>query len=238
MLTQKSKNNTLPYLSIIIPAYNEEKRLVPTLNAVKQFLSTQAYEAEVIVVDDGSDDDTALMVSEIPKVILLKLPFNQGKGAAVRAGMCHARGIYRLFMDADNATSIDQWPRLEKFFLEGCAVVVSSRYIAGANIVCKQPPVREWLGSVFRFLVRAVVPCGVHDSQNGFKAFTAEAAYALFSQLQTTGWAFDVEVLYKARQLGLPVKEVPIEWSHCQESKLSFVGMVRMLYDLIRIRLH
>ncbi len=231
-----------PYLSVIIPAYNEARRIGPTLRSVGAFLAKKSYSFEVIVVNDGSVDKTAdvvrsLAAAGLPSLRILTLATNEGKGAAVRKGMLEARGEYRLFMDADNSTSIEHWERMTPYFVEGFDIVIGSRHVGGSRIAVRQSWVRESLGAIFRCLVRLIVPCGVADSQNGFKAFTAVAAQTLFANTHTPGWAFDVEVLRNSRRLGFKVKEVPVTWANDTDSKQRFLGMVRSLFDLVRIRI-
>lgn len=233
--------HTTPHLSIIIPAYNEGGRIGPTLDAVRAFIMRQSYPCEIIVVDDGSTDTTVAVVSKkvnlIPQIKLLKLPANKGKGAAVRAGMLAAKGNVRLFMDADNSTSIEQVDKLLPFLSQGYGVVIGSRRTAGAVITVKQAPMRDFLGWMFRLLAHIIVPLDVQDSQNGFKLFSREAAENTFRKLVTNGWSFDVEILVLAHKMSYRVREVPIVWINDGRSKIKAPQMVRMLIDLLLIRI-
>jgi dolichyl-phosphate beta-glucosyltransferase len=171
-----------PYLSIVISAYNESKRIGRTLDAIKDYMSRRSYTYEVIVVDDGSVDTTARVVDErmraMPALSLLSFGENQGKGAATKAGMLAASGELRLFMDADGSTGIEELRKLLPYTQQGYDVVVGSRRVEGALIKEKQTVIREILGWVYRALAGAVVSTNVQDTQNGFKLFSAEAANA------------------------------------------------------------
>ncbi|MFA6295443.1 MAG: dolichyl-phosphate beta-glucosyltransferase [Candidatus Paceibacterota bacterium] len=231
------------YLSLIIPAYNEEKRLSKTLISVNDYLSHQSYDYEIIVIDDGSKDETVQLVSSLEKEIpylklLIQNDMNRGKGYAVRAGMLSAVGNYRLFMDADGSTSIDQIEKLRPFFLEGYDVVISSRRVSGAVIKAEQPWYRLFLGWIFRTIVEFIVPLGVKDSQNGFKMFSNKAAMDIFSQQTVFGWAFDVEILHLARKLNYRIKEIPVVWTDNDQSKVTFKGMFNMLREVLKVRFH
>lgn len=229
------------HLSIIIPAYNEEKRLGETLESVDAYLSGQHYDYEILVVNDGSKDKTAEVVRELePKIKGLKLVdnrVNHGKGWVVRQGMLEAKGDYRLFMDADNSTTVDQVGGFFKYFSEGYDIVIGSRRIKGANIKVRQNLLRDFLGGVFRFIVHAIVPLGVTDSQAGFKIFSRKAAEAIFPKQTIFRWAFDVEVLSIAKNFGFKVKEAPITWVNDGQSHVKLSGMVKMLFEVLDVRL-
>ncbi len=229
------------YLSVIIPAYNESERISHTLRAVELYLKDMQYDYEIIVVNDGSADNTAEVVEslmkEIPRLRLINNKTNHGKGWVVRKGMLSAKGLYRLFMDADNSTSIENLEALFPYAKEGYDVVASSRRIAGADVEVKQNFLRNFLGGAFRLLVRTIVPVGVIDTQNGFKLFTARAAEEIFRRQRTFTWAFDVEVLAIAKLLDFKIKEAPIHWVNDGRSRVTFKGMVRMLMEVFQIRI-
>jgi dolichyl-phosphate beta-glucosyltransferase len=228
-----------PHLSVIIPAHNEAERIPKTLRAINNFLKAKGYEWEIIVVDDGSTDMTANIVRSaagiIPNLSLVQLSGNLGKGAAVKAGMLHARGDARLFSDADNSTSIEQVDKLLPFFQEGYDVVVGSRRMPGASIKVRQQWLREALGATFRMLSHILVSIPVRDTQNGFKLFSADAADILFKELQTNGWSFDVEVLARAQTHNFKIREVPVEWKNDNRSRLRFAHMAQMAVELLKI---
>lgn len=230
----------IPEVSVVIPAFNEEERIGPTLDAVHAYFSYQSYRYEILVVDDGSDDHTAEVVSErmdrISGLSLIGLPRNQGKGAAVKAGMLAARGTARLLMDADNSTAIEHLDRLLPELKNGFDVVIGSRRVPGARIAIPQSFFRELSGSIFRAIVHQMLPISVADTQNGFKLFSAEAADAIFHAAQMTGWAFDVEILLLAERLGFRVGEVPITWHNDGRSKVRPHHMAHMLFDVFRLR--
>ncbi|HEY4494666.1 MAG TPA: dolichyl-phosphate beta-glucosyltransferase [Candidatus Paceibacterota bacterium] len=230
------------YLSIIIPCYNEEKRLGKTLSRIHDFMSSQSYSYEVIVVDNGSKDKTAEIANsfqnKIPtlKVILRK---SHGKGWAVKQGMLEAVGEYRLFTDADNSTDISQVDKLISYAKSGYDVVISSRKAKGAVLVPPQPFHRIWLGNIFAFTVRHLLPLGdIKDTQNGFKLFTAESATKIFRHQSIYYWAFDVEILTLAKAFGYKIVEVPIVWVNDERSKMNLKGMMRMAFEVFLIRLH
>lgn len=228
-----------PRLSIVIPAHNEDQRIGATLQAIHAFVTAQTYPVEVVVVDDGSRDRTADVVREFADdhtyLRLIHLPTNQGKGAAIRTGMLAAQGMHRLFADADNSTSIAQVAKLLAVAEKGTDVVVGSRHVLGSSIITKQNALRETLGFMFRVLIRSIAPTGIRDTQNGFKLLKAPAADLLFGELVCSGWAFDVELLRRARQHGLTIVEVPVAWMNDNRSKMRYSQMFPMLLDSIAI---
>jgi dolichyl-phosphate beta-glucosyltransferase len=230
-----------PRLSIVIPAYNEQARIVVTLRKTLEYLASQHPQSEVIVVDDGSRDETARMVEEVaasePRLTLLRQPQNRGKGAAVRRGMLAARGQNVLFMDADLSTPIEEVEKLLVYLREGADVVIGSRGLAESDIRVHQPFPREWMGRTFNLLVRSLLMGGFKDTQCGFKLFTREAAQALFSKQELDGFAFDVEILLLGKELGYRIREVPVIWYHAPNSKVSpITDSSRMFRDLVRLR--
>jgi dolichyl-phosphate beta-glucosyltransferase len=228
-------------LSLVIPAYNEGKRLPPTLRRVRDYLDEQGEEYEVIVVDDGSADDTVVHVEEAaagwPQLRLIKLQPNQGKGAAVRAGMLAARGEHRAFSDADLSTPIEELTNLREYLVGPVEVAIASRALPDTKIEISQPRRRVLMGKVYNLLLRVFALRGIHDSQCGFKVFTAEAAEACFEPLQTMRFGFDAEVLVRARKRGYKIVEVPVRWSHMEDSRVSALGdSVETLVELLRLR--
>lgn len=227
-------------LSIIIPCYNEAERIAGTLEKIAVYIQTKQCEAEVIVVDNGSSDDTASIAKSFKdrigrlNVISKK---SYGKGWAVKEGMLAATGDLRLFMDADNSTDISQADKMLPFIDQGYDVVISSRKIEGAIITHPQPAYRELLGRLFSILVSIIIPLGIKDTQNGFKLFTKETAEKIFRRQTSFYWAFDVEILALARKFGFKIKEVPIVWQNDERSRMNLAGMAQMLCEVIVIRL-
>ncbi len=229
------------HISVIIPAYNEEKRIEKTLWSIDRYLSGQSYDYEILVVDDGSRDATVEvvrgLVSQIKGLRLISNKENRGKGWVVRQGMLEAAGKYRLFMDADNSTTVDQIAGFFPYFQKGYDVVIGSRRIKDANIVVKQTFLRDFLGGVFRFAVHTLVPLNVADSQAGFKMFSKKATAAVFPRQTICRWAFDVEIISISRKLGLKIKEAPIKWANSAESHVKVSGMCKMLLEVFIVRL-
>ena len=213
-----------PEISIVIPAFNEALRLPETLDRVQRYLATAGLTAEVIVVDDGSRDDTAEVVQRYaqrwPQLKLVAAERNAGKGAAVRLGMAAARGRYRVFSDADLSVPIDDIEKLLRPLHAGAGVAIASRGLRDSQVELHQPWYRESMGKIFNRLVRIFVLGGVHDTQCGFKAFTAEVADRVFPVLQTRGFGFDVEVLYRAQRAGYKIVEVPTRWINSPQSRV------------------
>jgi dolichyl-phosphate beta-glucosyltransferase len=232
-----------PELSIVIPAYNEAKRIGHTLDSIAAYLNERSLYAEVIVVDDGSTDDTGLIVdarqSDFVSLRLLRCERNGGKGRAVRLGMLVARGKLRLFMDADNSTEICEFDRLNESAARHATlpeVVIASIAAPGSEINGAQPRTRALLGRMASALVQRTVLPGINDTQRGFKIFTAEAADAIFSRCRLNGWGFDVEVLAIARTLGFHILEVPVRWHHDHDSRVRPGAYLTTLIDVARVR--
>lgn len=227
-------------LSVILPAYNEQDRIEKTLLDISQFLQKQSFDYEILVVNDGSKDKTAQVVSSlVPKIAKLRLIDNRenhGKGYVTKQGMLQSSGDIRLFMDADNSTKVDEVLKMVNYFDQGYDIVIGSRRIPGAVIAVHQPWFRDFLGGVFRFIVHTLVPVGVTDSQCGFKAFSAKAARAVFAKQSIYRWAFDVEILALARMLKFKIKEVPVTWVNDAESHVKLGGMINMLLEVIQVR--
>jgi dolichyl-phosphate beta-glucosyltransferase len=230
------------WLSIVIPAYNEEKRLPGTLRDVLQYLASHAYSSEVLVVDDGSTDATAAVVlnwNEPPVPLrLMQHPDgrNHGKGAAVRRGMLEARGSCRLFMDADNSTSCNHLDTFLPYLEQSFDIVIGSRDVDGAVIPVRQPWYKVIAGDAGNLFIRAAAVPGIHDTQAGFKLFTGRAAADIFPRLTLDRWGFDVEILAVARHLGYRVKELPITWRNDPESKVRLSSYFDVLWEVWKVR--
>jgi Glycosyltransferases involved in cell wall biogenesis len=237
-----STHTQAPYLSVIVPAYNEEKSIEQTLKSINSYLSRQSYLYEVIVVNDGSRDRTAYfvsrLISELSYLRLIDNKENRGKGWAVRQGMLSSKGRIRLFMDADNSTSVDQIERMIPCFEEGFDVVMGSRRVEGAVIAVHQSWLRENIGQVFNLIVRFIHGIPIKDTQAGFKAFSSAAAEKIFPRQTISRWAFDVELLVICQKLGLRVKQVPIVWRNDPRSLVKSRDMIKMLFELLKVKLN
>ncbi len=237
----KQYNNTTIYLSVIIPAYKEEKRIVNTLREIDKYLSRQSYNYEIIVVNDGAKDKTAEVVKNImPEIKNLRLidnKGNHGKGFVVRQGILQAKGKYRVFTDADNSTSIDQIEKMLPEFEKGLEVVIGSRDIKGSEIAVPQAAWRIMLGNIFNLVVQVISGLlGIWDTQCGFKGFSAKATEDIFTKCKINRFAFDVEVLVLAKKMGYKIKEIPVRWINDQASTVGFKSMVKMLIEVFQIR--
>ena len=231
---------TQPFLSIIIPAHNEARRLPPSLEKIDAFLDTQPFDAEVLVVENGSIDDT-LGIAEsyaekMPRLRVLHEDL-RGKGLAVRRGMLAASGEYRFLCDADLSMPIEQITRFLPPELDGFDIAIGSREVAG-SVRYDEPWYRHQIGRVFNTMVRWVLLPGLQDTQCGFKCFRGDVAEKIFPLQILTGMSFDAEVLYIARKFGYTIREIPIDWYFDPDSRVRLVGdSMRMGLDLISIRL-
>ena len=229
------------FLSIIIPAFNEEKRLPDSLPKIIHFVRQQAYPIEVIVVDDGSADRTAAVVREFQKdaPFISLLPVEHGgKGHAVKAGMQQAKGEYLFLCDSDLSMPIDEVTKFLPPALDGYDVAIASREISGARRY-GEPPYRHLMGRVFNLIVRLLAVPGVQDTQAGFKCFRRQAARQLFPLQTIKGWGFDVEVLFIAQRRGLRIVEVPIHWYYMNRSRVRPVqDTYNMLREVLKVRLN
>lgn len=230
-------------LSVIIPAYNEESRLLPILKAATAHFDEKFPKSfELIVVDDGSSDNTAEIArsyaSDHPNASLLQYGRNRGKGYAVRHGMLAAKAEWRLFCDADLATPIEEFDVVySKMLTDRSEIGIGSRPLRESHLLVHQPWYRELLGRLFNKVVQMLAVPGIQDTQCGFKIFSARAAKDIFSLCVLDRFAFDAEALYLAQRLGYKISEVPIRWSHKPGSKVSMIrDGSRMILDLLRIR--
>jgi len=229
------------YLSVIIPAYNEEKRIGKTLLAVSEYLRKQSYDFEILVVNNNSKDRTAEVVSGFeknnPAIRLLNQP-KQGKGNAVIMGMLEAEGKYRVFMDADNATSIDHVERMWPYLSTGYDVVIGSLAVKGAKILQGggEPWWRVLMGKLGNKWIQIFAVWGINDTQRGFKIFTAQAARDIFPRLTISGWGFDVEVLALARKFRYKIKEIPVTWDNDPNSTVSIWAYPQVLIQTLQVR--
>ncbi len=229
-----------PYLSIVIPAYNEAERIPAALLAMDKQLSAVDYSYEILVVNDGSTDNTAVIVESLTKMVknlkLINIKDNAGKGGTVRQGMLIATGKVRLFTDADNSTSIDQFGKMMPFFKDGYGIVIGSRAVRGAKLDPPEPFYRQVIGKGLNMLVQILLLPGIWDTQCGFKAYTDEAAEKIFKLSRIDGWAFDVETLALGRQMGYKIKEIPVRWVDDARSHVKFSAGLQFLSETFKIR--
>lgn len=241
-------NNYRPLLTIVIPAYNEERRLPRTLEVIGTYLAQQPYRAEVLVVDDGSDDQTVALAEAVAGVQVLRRD-HRGKGFAVRAGALAATGEYVLLCDADLATPIEEWPKLWDRLAEGDDIAIGSREGVGA-VRLGEPWYRHLMGRVFNWIVRSVAIRNIQDTQCGFKALRRTAAHDLFQRVRIYGddarpvqgaavTAYDVELLFLAQTTGYLIAEVPVIWHYGEETKVDPLrDSLRNLRDVLKVRLN
>jgi dolichyl-phosphate beta-glucosyltransferase len=230
---------TKPLASVIIPAYDEERRMPASLERVTSFVREQPYPIEVIVVDDGSRDATAAIVEGFaekdPFVSLIRNPHG-GKGAAIKAGISRGRGQYLVVSDTDLSVPIEELAKFLPPALDGYDVAIASREVAGAQRI-NEPYYRHLMGRVYNLLVRLVAVPGIQDTQCGFKAFRREIAREIFPFQTIEGWGFDVEILFIAQRFGYQIVEVPVTWYYGAESKISPVrDTIRMFTELLQVR--
>ena len=234
---------TLPLLSIVIPAFNEERRLEKTLKALHEYFQDQRLLVELILVEDGSTDATATIArqtaAQVPEMqlVLLQNSRNLGKGQSVRRGMLQARGEYTLLTDADLSTPVEEF---QKLFLalktEPAHIAIGSRDLPDSDVQIRQSQMRERSGKVFNLLVRLLLGMSFRDTQCGFKVFKTEACRNLFAKQSVSRFSFDVEILLMAREAGLRIVEVPVVWRHDQGSRVRFFqDGSRMILDLGKI---
>lgn len=233
--------DVLDSLTIVVPAYNEAARIGATLTQMLQWLDGHAPRAQIIVVDDGSRDDTTAVVRERaagePRLRVERLPVNRGKGAAVRRGVELAQSDWVLFSDADLSTPIEELLKLRKAIEAGADIAIASRDRPDSDITRHQPAYREAMGRTFNALVRAMALPGFSDTQCGFKLFSAEAARRCFGRMTIERFAFDVEVLFIAQRLGYRIAEVGVRWVNDERTTVSPLrDASRMLVDIARIR--
>jgi dolichyl-phosphate beta-glucosyltransferase len=230
-----------PTYSIVIPAYNEGTRLGPTLERVLAYVHAQGWDAEVIVVNDGSRDNTADIVrgfaAKDPVVRLVENPGNHGKGFSVRNGMLHARGRIVIFSDADLSSPIEEASRLLCALEDGADIAIGSRWLRAETQTHRQPLHRQLFGRIFNLLLRLTLGLPFADTQCGFKAFKRAAVQSIFPLQRIERWGFDPEILFLARKFGFKVKEVPVAWGHSGETRIHpIIDGAKMFQEMLRIR--
>jgi glycosyltransferase involved in cell wall biosynthesis len=227
--------------SIVIPAYNESARLGATLEKVLAYVHAQNWDAEVIVVNDGSRDNTADIIrafaAKDPTIRLLENPGNRGKGYSVRNGMLNARGHLVLFSDADLSSPIEEAPKLFQAIEQGADIAIGSRWLLAETQTQRQPLYRQIFGRIFNLLLRLTLGLPFKDTQCGFKAFKQSAAQAIFPLQMIERWGFDPEILFLARKLGFKVREVPVAWGHSGGARINpLVDGSKMFLEMLHIR--
>jgi len=233
------------YLSLIIPAYNEEDRIGQTLTDATAYLDAQSYDAEIVVVDDGSTDATGAVVRPFSEregatpVRYVRYEKNRGKGYAVRLAMQdHAKGRYRVYYDADASTPITELEKLWPFFERGADIVIGSRALPGSDIAVRQARYRELMGRTYNLILRLLRLTRFRDTQCGFKGFTAEACAVVFPRQTLHRFSFDAELLFIAWKHGLRIEEIPVRWINSPLSRVRVIkDSAKMFLDLITIRI-
>jgi dolichyl-phosphate beta-glucosyltransferase len=230
-----------PTYSIVLPAYNERERIAGTLDRILAHATRRGWNAEVIVVNDGSSDGTAEIVGEYarkhPVLRLLENPGNRGKGYSVRNGMLHARGDILLFSDADLSSPIEEADKLFAAIEKGADIAIGSRWVDPGLQIRRQPMHRQFFGRIFNLALRIILGLQFKDTQCGFKAFTRRSAQAIFPLQKIERWGFDPELLYLARKFGFAVREVPVAWSHREGTRINPLrDGIRMFGEILRIR--
>jgi dolichyl-phosphate beta-glucosyltransferase len=227
--------------SIVIPAYNEGTRLGATLEKVLAYVRAQGWNAEVIVVDDGSRDNTAELVREFaakdPVLRLVENPGNRGKGYAVRNGMLNSRGEIVVFSDADLSSPIEEMPKLLAALAAGADIAIGSRWLRAEMQTQRQSAFRQMAGRIFNALNRILLGLQFKDTQCGFKAFTRRASQAILPLQHIERWGFDPEILFLARKFGFRVEEVAVLWGHSGDTRIHpLLDGARMFQEMVRIR--
>lgn len=238
---ESSRKAIATMYSIVIPAYNEHERITATLDRVLAYIDAQKWNAEVIVVNDGSRDNTADIVRAYavshPHVRLVENPGNRGKGYSVRNGMLNAQGDILLFSDADLSSPIEESAKLFTAIEGGADVAIGSRWLRSELQTERQPLLRQFYGRAFNLFLRVVLQLKEKDTQCGFKAFTRSAARQIFSYQQIERWGFDPELLYLAKKFGFRTAEVAVRWAHDERSKIHPLrDGIRMGLDVLRVR--
>src|SRR5271168_4612730 len=230
-----------PQLSIVIPAYNESARIENALDRVLSCVAEQGWDAEVLVIDDGSKDDTAAIVQrwmvQHPRLHLVQNPGNKGKGYSVRNGLLQAAGDIVMFTDADLSAPMEEAERLLAALTDGADVAIGSRWLDRSRQIIHQPLYRQFFGRCFNWITRTVMGLPFKDTQCGFKAFKRPAAQIIFRLQRIERWGFDPEILFIARKLGYTIREVPVTWGHDERSRMSYLkDGLKMLEEMAFIR--
>lgn len=236
----ENKNNV--YLSVIIPAYNEEIFIKNTLSQINNFLLTKDYNYEIIVIDDGSKDKTFSIVKDLQSKIkdlkIIQNDKNLGKGYSVKKGMLNACGNYKLFMDADNSTTIDHVDNFIKYANDGFDIIIGNRKLKKSNIKKRQSFHKEILGILGNYLIQIFAVPGVKDTQCGFKLFSSKSSSKIFEKLTIYRWGFDIEVLVIAKRRGFKIKSIPILWENREKTNVKLSDYIKTLEELLKIKIN
>jgi dolichyl-phosphate beta-glucosyltransferase len=229
------------FLSVVVPAYNESARIRPTIEKLNSYLKDSFSNFEIIVVDDGSSDNTSSIVKNLSQKLenlrLVQYSANTGKGYAIKKGVLASVGELLLTCDADQSAPIEELEKLLPFIRKGCDIAVGSRGLHESDIQVRQPWYRERMGKIFNIFVRTLVFTGILDTQCGFKLFKGDVARKLFEKSRIKGFSFDVEILFLAKMADYKIKEVPIKWINSPSSKVRLItDPLKMFFDLLRIR--
>lgn len=227
--------------TIIIPSYNEGERLPATLDRILSYIRFKGWDAEIIVVNDGSQDHTAELAMNYaerhPEVRVLQNPGNRGRGYSIRNGVMHARGSVLLYTDADLSSPIEESAKLFAELASGADVAIGSRWLDPKLQTQRQPAYRQLLGRVFNFLMRNILDLNLSDTECGFKAFSRSAAMSLIPVLRMDHWGMDSELLFVAKKRGFILKEIPVRWSNDPRTKVDPVlDSINQFFDLLRVR--
>ena len=229
-------------ISVVIAAYNEANRICPSLIKISEYLCNKRLEHEIIVVDDGSNDDTSevagALAPRIDNLKVIRYPENRGKGYALRQGVLASKGALVLLSDADLSTPIEELEKLMPLIIEKkCMIAIGSRGLARSEIIVKQPWLRQKMGRTFNGIIKVLVLNGFSDTQCGFKLFSGNIARQLFKEAQIDRFAYDVEILARAKKYGYEVSEVPVRWINSFDSKVHpFSDSLQMFVDIFKIR--
>lgn len=227
------------FFSVVIPAYNEEKTIVATIKAVENYFRQNGIAFEIIIVDDGSLDNTVKLISENFKneaIRIIEKKRNEGKGAAIKDGILNSKGDYILFTDSDLSTPITEFGKFTKYIQENYDVIIGSRALPGSRVVVRQPFYREALGKIFNLFVKFFLFKGINDTQCGFKLFKGVCAKEIFKLQRINDFGFDIEILFVAGKMNFKIAEVPVVWHNRPSTRLNIIkDSLGMFFDIFKI---